>query len=132
MLQSQPANLLRLYYAFTAIFLALDLVFDINLRVAFLEPFPIWRACYYGVCFACLAAMLWKPAWTLAISTFESLFSVVALIVSFGTRVIRMSVNVMVGAADPVTVPEIANFIIAGFVGYFAWTRGMQEIRRNS
>lgn len=132
MLQTQPVNLIRFYYGLTAVFLLLDLIFDINLRITFLEPFPVMRFAYYGVCFACLAAMLWKPAWTLAISVFESLFSVVALTISFGTRVIRMSVDVLEGSAGPVSMPEVVNFLMAGFIGYFAWVRGMDQIRRNS
>ena len=54
-----------LYYAATILFLLLDFVLGVNVRVAFLEPFPIARLAYYVVCFVLFALMLWRPGWAL-------------------------------------------------------------------
>ena len=51
------AKMLRFYYVGTAVFLLLDYLFGINVRLASLDAFPGWRAIYYLVCFACLGLM---------------------------------------------------------------------------
>lgn len=43
----RPATILRAYYAATTLFLLLDLWLDINIRLAFLDSRPGWRAAYY-------------------------------------------------------------------------------------
>ena len=65
-------KVLVLYYAATLVFLVLDYAVGLNLRLAFLDSAPVARAAYYGVCFLCLALMLWRPAWTVFIGAFES------------------------------------------------------------
>lgn len=72
-------NVLVSYYAATALFLLLDYLLGINLRLAFLDANAGFRAAYYAFCFACLAAMLWRPAWTVAIAAFESLLTLAAM-----------------------------------------------------
>lgn len=51
-------NVLVSYYAATALFLLLDYLLGINLRLAFLDANAGFRAAYYAFCFACLAAMI--------------------------------------------------------------------------
>ena len=65
-------KVLVVYYAATAIFLVLDYAAGLNIRIAFLQPYPEARLAYYGVCFVCLGLMLWRPAWTVLIGAFES------------------------------------------------------------
>ena len=38
-----------------AVFLLLDYLVDFNVRLAFLDPWPAWRAVYYLFCFACVS-----------------------------------------------------------------------------
>ena len=123
---------MRWYYAATLLFLLLDLALDVNIRVAFLDQLPGLRAGYYGICFACLALMLWQPAWTAIISAFESLVTLSALIISFGARVVVVSDAVLQGYGSVVTLPEIANFLMSGSIGYIAWSRGIRELQQGS
>ena len=122
-------RILPWYYAASVVFLLLDFVADINVRLAFLEPWPTARAAYYGVCFACLGLMLWRPAWTVLIGSFESLVTLVALILSMAVRVLVPGDAVFAGQAAFVTVPEILNFLISGSVAYFAWVKGLRALR---
>ena len=57
-------NILRLYYAATVLFVALDYGFHVNVRAAFLESAPGLRLLFYAVLFGCFALVLWRPAWT--------------------------------------------------------------------
>lgn len=123
---------LHAYYAATALFLALDLVFDINLRVAFFDASAHLRGAYYAVCFACLALMLTRPAWTVVIAAFESLVTLAALIIAFGSRALLASDAVLYGSTPLVRPAEVVNFVLGGGVAYVAWVRGIRALQRGT
>lgn len=123
------ARILPWYYAGTAVFLALDYGLGFNVRVAFLSDFPGARLAYYGICFGCFGAMVWRPAWAALIGTFESLVTLVALILSMAIRVMVPNDAIFEEHAAVVTVQEIVNFLISGSVAYFTWTRGLKNLR---
>ncbi|MDH3748926.1 MAG: hypothetical protein OER97_12060 [Gammaproteobacteria bacterium] len=127
---ASPRHLLLAYYGATVLFLLLDILFDLNVRIAFFEASIPLRAAYYAVCFACLALMLWRPNWTAIVSAFESLVTLVALIVSFGVRTILISDATLEGRGMVISVPEIVNFLMSGAIAYIAWTRGMRQFRQ--
>mgnify|MGYP001588053056 FL=1 len=126
-----PVLALRLYYAGTALFLLLDYVAGINVRVAFLDPWPVWRAIYYLFCFACLAVIAWRPILTTLVTTIESLITLSALIISMGTRAMGLSVTVLETGGGFITGAEIVNFLIAGAAAWLGWFRGMQDLQRS-
>jgi len=122
-------KLLVLYYGATIVFLVLDYALGFNIRIAFLEPYPVARLAYYGVCFACLALMLWRPARTVLISAFESIVTLSALIIGMGMRTLLATDRMLETGAGVVTMPEIYNFIISGGIAYVAWVRGISDLK---
>ena len=123
-------RILPWYCAATVLFLLLDYGFGLNVRIASLEPFPAARMGYYLVCFACLALMLWRPAWTTLIGTFESLVTLVALIFSMALRVMIPNDAIFEESVGFVGYQEIVNFLIAGLIAYSSWTTGLKRLRR--
>lgn len=123
-------TVLVLYYAATAVFLVLDYAMDFNIRVAFLEPYAEARMAYYGICFTCLALMLWRPAWTVLISAFESLLTLSALIISMGMRALLLTDRVLETGTGFITMPEIYNFLISGGIAYVAWAKGIDTLKK--
>jgi hypothetical protein len=121
-------RILPWYYAATALFLLFDYGFNVNVRVAFLEALPAARMGYYLFCFVCLGLMVWRPAWTTLIGTFESLVTLVALILSMGIRVMIPNAAIFGENVPLVTYQEIINFVIAGYVAYFSWVRGLRQL----
>lgn len=126
------SRILVLYYAATVVFLILDFALGFNVRVAFLDPLPMARIGYYGVCFACLALMIWRPAWTVLISAFESLITLSALIISLWMRVLLMTERVLETGSGFITAAEIVNFLISGSVAYIAWIRGVNQLKNRN
>ena len=122
--------MIRIYYLATVVFLLLDVVFDLNFRIAFFESNHVLRASYYAILFTCMALILWRPAWTVAIGAVESTLVLVALIVSMGLRTMLVSDAMLEGGNDFVTMPEIVNFMISGGIAYLAFNRGMNELRQ--
>ena len=125
-------QIMRWYYVATALFLLLDTLLDVNVRVAFLDGSPVFRGAYYMICFTCLGLMLWRPAWTVIITAFESLVTLSALIISFGTRAILVSDAMLEGRAAFVSVQEVVNFLLSGTIAYIAWSRGIAELQKGS
>ena len=120
-----------LYYAATILFLLLDFVLGVNVRVAFLEPFPSARMAYYLVCFGLFALMLWRPGWTLAIATIESLVAVVALTFSMALRVMVVTDEMIETGVGFVTTEEIFNYLIVAGIAYFSWVRGVTSLKES-
>ena len=121
--------MIRIYYLATVVFLLLDMIFGLNVRIAFFENSPTVRAFYYAIIFICMALILWRPAWAVMISAVESLFVLGALIINMGMRTILVTDAMLEGGAGFVTMPEIVNFMISGGIAYLAFTRGMNELQ---
>ncbi len=122
-------SIIQYYYLGTVVFLLLDVVLNINVRIAFLENNPVLRAAYYAAIFACMALVLWRPGWTVIVSAAESLVTLVALILNMGMRTMLGTDAMLEGGAEFITMPEIFNFMITGSIAYLAFTRGMDQLR---
>lgn len=125
-----PARLLRIYYAATLLFVALDYFLHINIRLAFLEAWPAMRVLYYLLCFVCLGLILWRPGWGLWIGTIESLLALSMLIITMGVRVMTVSEQMLQTGSGLVSISEIMNFIIVGGAAWIAYMRGIQAIKK--
>ena len=122
------ARVLPWYYAATVLFLVLDYALGINVRVAFLDAMPAARLGYYGVCFACLGLIVLRPAWATLIGTFESLVTLIALILSMGLRVMIPNDAIFAENADILTIQGVINFLIAGSMAYLSWVKGVRQL----
>lgn len=121
---------LQAYYTATAGFVLADWLLGLNLRVSFLDAEPAWRAAWYLLCLACLAAMLWRPAWAPLLTLVESAATLVALILTTGLRVLVVTDAMIETGRGVVTPAELVNFAIAGGAGWFALHSRMQALRR--
>ncbi len=118
------------YYAGTVVFVLLDYLLDFNVRLAFLERWPTFRALYYVVCFG-LFVLIWRyPAWTNTIAAAESLITISALIIAMGLRVVIVSDAMIEEGRDAVTLRELLNFLIAAGAAYLALVARSRAARR--
>lgn len=122
-------SVIRVYYLATVVFLLLDVMFHLNVRLAFLETSPVLRASYYAALFTCMVLVLWRPGWTVVIGAIESLIVLVALILGMGMRTMLVSDTMLERGVGVVTLPEIINFMITGGIAYLAFTQGMHRLR---
>lgn len=117
------------YYAATIVFVLIDYALGVNLRLAFLEPYPLLRLGYYAACFACLALMLRYPRWAALIGGIESLIALIALTFSMGLRILIPSGDILEQGTGFVTIEEIINYLIVGSIAYLSWTRGIESLK---
>lgn len=127
-----PTRILRFYYAATVVFVLLDYGAHINVRVAFLEPYPLARLFYYGFCFACLALMLYRPGWSTVLTTVESLVTMISLIFSMALGSMIVTDQMIETGTGYVTREEIVNFVIAGGAAWYSWVTGLRKLRSTS
>jgi hypothetical protein len=125
-------NILRIYYAATALFVSLDYGFGINVRAAFLETAPGLRTGFYLVLFGCFALMIWRPQWTALIGAIESLATLIALIINMALRSMVITDAMLETGAGFVTMPEIFNFIIVGGAAYVSYMQGLRRLASRS
>ena len=117
------------YYWATILFVLLDFIVSLNIRAAFLEPWPMARAAYYAFCFVCLVLILRRPGWATAVVTVESLISLVALILGMSVRIMVPNDAIFEESVNVVTIQEIVHFVIVGTVAYIAWVRGLKALK---
>ncbi len=125
-------NILRIYYAATALFVSLDFGFGVNVRAAFLESAPTLRVLFYVVLFGCFALVIWRPAWTNIVGLVESVVTLAALIINMALRSMMFTHDVFATGAGPVTMAEILNFMIAGGAAYVSYAQGLKWLANRS
>ncbi|MDJ0813190.1 MAG: hypothetical protein QNJ23_05640 [Woeseiaceae bacterium] len=125
-------NILRIYYAATAVFVFLDFGFGVNVRAAFLDSAPTLRVLFYVVLFACFALVIWRPAWTNVVGLVESVVTLAALIINMALRSMMITHDVFATGAGPVTMAEIVNFMISGGAAYVSYTQGLKWLANRS
>ena len=125
-------NILRIYYAATALFVSLDFGFDVNVRAAFLDSAPTLRVLFYVVLFGCFALVIWRPAWTNVVGLVESVVTLAALIINMALRSMMVTHDVFATEAGPVTMAELVNFMIAGSAAYVSYVQGLKSLTSRS
>ena len=126
-----PATrLMSTYYAATIVFLILDYVFDVNVRLVFLDSYPLWRAAYYAMCLVIFIVTLKYPPWGLVLGIGESLLVLSMLIITMAMRVMIVTEEMITEGHGYPTLREMANFAIASSVVYVGYWRGAQALRR--
>jgi hypothetical protein len=113
------------YYGATVIFVILDYLLDFNIRLIFLDAWPVWRALYYGICLGLFGLLLWRPSWSSTIGAGESLLTLSLLIISMAVRVLIVTDEMIEQGRGFVTVNELLNFTIAGMIIYVSLMRGV-------
>lgn len=123
MQESASDKLLMAYYDATLLFLAFDALFGVNVRLAFLEAKPEWRAGYYVFCILCAAVMHLRPALRLIIGALEGLVTMLGLILGMYTGYVFVGVTSL-GEFLQV----LANYAISGYFAHLAWSRGIESL----
>jgi hypothetical protein len=116
-------RLLLAYYDATLLFLAFDALFGVNVRLAFLEAKPEWRAGYYVFCIVCAVVMHLVPAWRLIIGALEGMVTMLGLILGMYSGYVFVGVT---GLGEFLQV--LANYAISGYFAHLAWSRGMESL----
>jgi hypothetical protein len=117
--QPLPAALVRAVYWSTPLFVALDFVYGVSLRIPFLDALPGAKAIYYAADLACAVAIAARPRWTATIGFAESTLSIALLIFSTGAAylgVLESAASPDVVIVNPFTPQALASLAISALV----------------
>jgi hypothetical protein len=117
--RAPAATLVRAVYWSTPVFVALDFIYGVSLRIPFLDALPGVKALYYAVDLACAVAIAARPRWTAAIGLAESLVSITLLVVSTGAAylsVLESAASPDVVIVNPFTPQAVTSLAISALV----------------
>jgi hypothetical protein len=113
------ARFVALVYWSTPLFVALDFLYGVSLRIPFLDALPGAKVAYYAADLACGVAIALWPRWTAAIGLGESALSIALLVLSTGAAYLAVldsaaSPNVVI--ANPFTPQAVTSLAISAAV----------------
>jgi hypothetical protein len=117
-------TLLRWYYLGTPVFWLVGVLWGVNVRVAFLDAFPVGRTVYYVLCFLIGVVALRAPQYASRLALYESAANLGLIILSVGVWYLQM----LEWAAGPsavvrvVSPAELVNFVLTTTIGTISYT----------
>ncbi|MBN2313457.1 MAG: hypothetical protein JXM79_05975 [Sedimentisphaerales bacterium] len=127
MINHRKHSITNLYYYITPLFILLDYLFGINIRVTVLDSMPHYKYVYYGFCIFCGVGMYILPRCTPIVALFESTLNILLVVLTVFLPYIKMVSqfdNILEADWQPMnvfTLPHIINLILAGTVATFAF-----------
>ena len=117
-------RLIRSYYLATPAFYVADRFFGLNVRVAFLDQWPVGRTAYYLFAFF-LGLVAWRrPAWTARLGLLESGANVTLLILSVMVWYLGVlqAAGSDFGRLETVAPETLVNFVFAAGIAGASYT----------
>jgi hypothetical protein len=122
----------QFYYYITPLFILLDYIWGISIRVSVLDSMPMYKNLYYGFCILCGVLVYAVPRLTPAVALFESsinfLITVLAVFMPYINFITKTDDYL---TADLPTVagfdtPHIVNILLAGIIAILGFHGSIQ------
>jgi hypothetical protein len=113
------ADFVRLIYWSTPLFVALDYIYGVSLRIPFLDALPGVKAMYYALDLGCAIAITARPRWTAAVGFGESVANISLLVLSTGAAYLGMldsAASPDVVIVNPFTPQAVASLVLSASV----------------
>ncbi|NIS50098.1 MAG: hypothetical protein GWN94_03105 [Phycisphaerae bacterium] len=121
-------GLLNFYYVLTPLFLVMELVWGIRVRVPFLLASAGLRYGYYGMCFLFGLTCYFRRKLMPIVAIFESTINIALLIGGFYLTILHSGIDFATSdideAPEVVTYKEIIGFVLALAIWMIAFKRG--------
>ncbi len=85
----------RWYFYITPLFILLDYILGINIRVSALETMPLYKNLYYGFCILCGICMYIIPRYSAVVALLESSINIMMLVLGIFLPYIRTIMALM-------------------------------------
>jgi hypothetical protein len=127
--------MVRWYYYATPLFLVLEILFDIDIRVSPFIVDPIWRYGYYAFCFLCMIIIAAKPSFSFEVGIFECSVNLIVLFVGaasswlFPFRISSTDETEIILSDNPPTAGGIIHFLVIGSVWILCFHRQVARLK---
>lgn len=124
----------KLYYTITPLFILLDYVWNINVRVAVLDSAPLYKGLYYGFCILCGVVIYIVPQCTSVVALVESAIiftmTVLSVFVPYVQTIVQIDdiLNSEIQNVSIVNVPHIVNLVLAGGMAALTFNKSLRVL----
>ncbi len=126
----------RWYFYITPLFILLDYILGINIRVSALETMPLYKNLYYGFCILCGICMYIIPRYSAVVALFESIINFMMLVLGIFLPYIRTITALMddvLGAdftamEESLKVQPMVNLFIVGSCLILTFRKSIETI----
>ena len=133
-MEDKILSIIKAYYWATPLFLLLDLLLGIDVRVSAFVYHPVYKGIYYVFCFVCMAIVVWKPSASALVGLIESSINTAILCVGMMLSVYLMGDLAIeeMESFSPVTGERVINFILAGSICVSSFYRNVSAVSHRS
>ncbi len=126
-------SIARWYYYITPLFILLDYMLGINVRVNVLDSTPLYKNLYYGFCILCGVGMYIAPRYSTIVALSESTINFMMTILGLFLPYVQHLYTDDVLSADwevagALGIERIVNLVLAGSVAIFVFRQSIRTI----
>lgn len=116
-------RMLKYYYLLTPVFFAIELMFDINIRITIPGESTAFRYIYYGVCFLCAFFVFSNPVTANFFSLAECVLNIFLLMLSIMYPVTSLAAGAETGnmTGYHFALSDLIHFLLAGSILLYAF-----------
>ena len=124
------------YYYATPIFILLDYIMGINVRVSALDAMPLYKNLYYGFCILCGLGMYISPRYSPVVALLESAINYVLMILLLlRPYIICLMQEDIIGegwqSVEALSPEQITNLLIAAVVAAMAFKASIHKLQED-
>ena len=120
---------IRRYYLLTPLFIVLDALFGLNVRVSGLAS-PELRYLYYGLCLLCALGCYWQSRYSALIAMAESSVNLLVLLASVMVPIARLAdLAGDTTASAGISGYNVVNFLLTGGMLLTVFSSAQEELR---
>lgn len=118
------------YLLLTPLFWLFDIVFGLEIRIAFMED-TTWKSVYYSVLLICGVACYLRPAWTAPVAFVESTANLFIHFISFAIPVFTLPGRVLnnQSAGLELDTEHALGFVLVGMIMVLSFHSAVEAVR---
>ena len=131
-------SIVRWYFYLTPLFILLDYIWGVNVRVSALDSWPVYKNLYYGFCILCGVCMYIVPVYSAVVTLFESIINFGMIVFSIFMPYIQNMIYAedilnadFKAMEESINAQSIVNFVIVGSFVVLTFHKSIQTIQES-
>ena len=131
-------SIAKWYFYLTPLFILLDYIWGVNVRVSALDSWPVYKNLYYGFCILCGVCMYIVPRYSAVVTFFESIINFGMIVFSIFMPYIQNMIYAedilnadFKAMEESINAQSIVNFVIVGSFVVLTFHKSIQTIQES-
>jgi len=131
-------SIARWYFYITPLFILLDYIWGVNVRVSALDSMPVYKNLYYGFCILCGVCMYFVPRYSAIVTLFESIINFAMIVFSIFMPYIQNMIYAedilnadFKAMEESINAQSIVNLVIVGSFVVLTFQKSIQTIQES-